>query len=108
MTIEKRTLGSAIFTGIDSNPYLRTLYARLLKGYGLSLFNLNQRSSTELFNVKEKTDILRFADILSKSNDPEKADVYKIWAQEIAILMHEMYPQDSLVNLYAGDVFSSV
>ena len=39
MTIEKRTLGSAIFTGIDSNPYLGTLYARLLKGYGLSLFN---------------------------------------------------------------------
>jgi hypothetical protein len=108
MTAEKRTLGSAIFTDIDSNPYLGKLYARLLKGYGLSLFNLKQRISTELFNAKEKTDILRFADILSKSNDPEKADAHKIWAQEIAILMHELYPQDSLVNLYAGDVFSSV
>jgi hypothetical protein len=108
MTAEKRTLGSAIFTDIDSNPYLGKLYARLLKGYGLSLFNLNQRSSTELFNAKEKTDILRFADILSKSNDPEKSDTHKIWAQEIAILMHQLYPQDSLVNLYAGDVFSSV
>lgn len=108
MTVEKRTLGSVIFAGIDSNPYLGKLYARLLKGYGLSLFNLNQRSSTELFNAKEKTDILRFADILAKSNDPEKADAHKIWAQEIAILMHELYPQDSLVNLYVGDVFSSV
>lgn len=108
MTVEKRTLGSAIFTDIDSNPYLGKLYARLLKGYGLSNFNLNQRSSTELFNAKEKTDILRFADILSKSNDPEKADAHKIWAQEIAILMHELYPHDSLINLYAGDVFSSV
>lgn len=108
MTIEKRTLGSAIFTDIDSNSYLGKLYARLLKGYGLSLFNLNRRSSMDLFNAKEKTDILRFADILSKSNDPEKADAHKIWAQEIAILMHELYPQDSLVNLYAGNVFSSV
>lgn len=80
MTVEKRTLGSVIFAGIDSNPYLGKLYARLLEGYGLSLFNLNQRSSTELFNAKEKTDILRFADILAKSNDPEKADAHKIWA----------------------------
>ncbi|MDY6384247.1 MAG: hypothetical protein SPL26_01790, partial [Bacteroidales bacterium] len=108
MTYEKRTLGSAIFADIDSNAYLGKLYARLLKGYGMHLFNMDQRQHAELYTVKEKADILRFADILSKSNDPEKADSHKIWAQEIVILMNELYPDDSLVKLYAGDVFSSL
>lgn len=108
MTNEKRTLGSAIFADIDSNAYLGKLYARLLKGYGMHVFNMDQRQHAELYTVKEKADILRFADILSKSNDPEKADSHKIWAQEIVILMNEIYPDDSLVKLYAGDVFSSL
>lgn len=108
MTNEKRTLGSAIFADIDSNAYLGKLYARLLKGYGMHVFNMDQRQHAELYTVKEKADILRFADILSKSNDPEKADSHKIWAQEIVILMNELYPDDSLVKLYAGDVFSSL
>lgn len=60
------------------------------------------------FQTKEKSDILRFSDILSKSNDPAKADSHKIWAQEIVILMNELYPDDPLVKLYAGNVFSSV
>ena len=42
MTYEKRTLGSAIFADIDSNAYLGKLYARLLKGYGMHLFNPNE------------------------------------------------------------------
>lgn len=108
MTIEKRTLGSAIFTGIDSNAYLGKLYARLLKGYGMHVFNIGQSQQAGLFTSKEKSDILRFADILSKSNDPAKADSHKIWAQEIVILMNELYPDDPLVKLYAGNVFSSV
>ena len=108
MTNEKRTLGSAIFADIDNNAYLGKLYSRLLKGYGIHVFNMDQRQHAELYTTKEKADILRFADILSKSNNPEKADSHKIWAQEIVILMNELYPDDSLVKLYAGDVFSSV
>lgn len=51
---------------------------------------------------------LRFADLLSKSNDPVKANAHKIWAQEIVILLNELYPEDTLIKLYAGDVFSSI
>lgn len=83
MTVEKRTLGSAIFTDIDSNAYLGKLYARLLKGYGMHVFNIGQSQQAGLFTSKEKSDILRFSDILSKSNDPAKADSHKIWAQKI-------------------------
>lgn len=105
MNTGKRTLGSAIFAEIENNDYLGKLYARLLQGYGMHAFNMDQG---ELFTNKEKADILRFADILSKSNDPEKSDGHKIWAQEIAILMNELYPDDALVKAYAGNVFSSV
>lgn len=108
MNTGKRTLGSAIFADIDSNAYLGKLYARLLKGYGMHVFNIGQSQQAWLFTSKEKADILRFADILSKSNDPSKADSHKIWAQEIVILMNELYPDDPLVKLYAGNVFSSV
>ena len=74
MNTGKRTLGSAIFTDIDSNAYLGKLYARLLKGYGMHVFNIGQSQQAGLFTSKEKSDILRFADILSKSNDPAKAE----------------------------------
>lgn len=30
-----------------------------------------------------------------------------MWAQELIILLNELHPQDSLVKLYAGSVFSS-
>jgi hypothetical protein len=108
MNTGKRTLGSAIFAEIENNDYLGKLYARLLKGYGMHAFSIDQDRQGALFTDKEKADILRFADILSKSNDLEKADSHKIWAQEIAILMNELYPDDALVKAYAGNVFSSV
>ncbi len=57
---------------------------------------------------RSKRDALRFADLLSKSNDPVKANAHKIWAQEIVILLNELYPEDTLIKLYAGDVFSSI
>lgn len=108
MNTGKRTLGSAIFAEIENNDYLGKLYARLLKGYGMHAFSIDQDRQGALFTDKEKADILRFADILSKSNDLEKADSHKIWAQEIAILMNALYPDDALVKAYAGYVFSSV
>ena len=30
-----------------------------------------------------------------------------MWTQELIILLNELHPQDSLVKLYAGSVFSS-
>ena len=108
MSNNKTKLGDAIFAHIENHAYLDELYTKLLKSYGLKLFALNQDKQISTFSAKEKMDILRFADLLSKSNDQKNSDRHKIWAQEIVILMSELYPEDLVVKIYAGNVFSSV
>ena len=107
MSGKKRTLGAAIFADIDSNEYLNKLYEKILYNYALHLLQLDQKKEPKEFSDKEMRDALRFADLLCKSNDPEKANNHKIWAQEIVILLNELYPDHTLIKLYAGDVFSS-
>ena len=107
MSENKIKLGKAIFANIENNKYLGELYVKLLKCYGKKLFALN-KGAMSAFTTKEKVDILRFADLLSKSNDPKYSDRHKIWAQEIVILMGELYANDSIVKVYAGNVFSSI
>lgn len=107
MSGEKRTLGAAIFADIENNEYLNKLHEKVLYNYALRLLQLKKKEPLP-FDQKEKRDALRFADLLSKSNDPEKANEHKIWAQEIVILLNELYPEDQLIKLYAGDVFSSI
>ena len=106
MSGEKRTLGAAIFADIENNEYLNKLHEKVLYNYALRLLQLKEEPLP--FDQKEKRDALRFADLLSKSNDLEKASEHKIWAQEIVILLNELYPDDPLIKLYAGDVFSSI
>ena len=106
MSENKLKLGDAIFASIERNAYLGELYVKLLKSYGMKIYNLNQNQQP--FTHKEKIDILRFADLLSKSNDPNNSYKHKIWAQEIVILMGELYEDDPAVRIYAGNVYSSV
>lgn len=107
MSGEKRTLGAAIFADIEDNEYLNKIHEKVLYNYALRLLQLTKKEPLP-FDQKERRDALRFADLLSKSNDPEKANAHKIWAQEIVILLNELYPEDTLIKLYAGDVFSSI
>ena len=94
-----------IYSILNGNKqFLIPVYQRY---YAIKLLQLNKREP-EPFSSKERRDALRFADLLSKSNDPEKVSAHKIWAQEIVILLNELYPEDSLIKLYAGDVFSSI
>lgn len=107
MSGEKRTLGAAIFADIEDNEYLNKIHEKVLYNYALRLLQLTKKEPLP-FDQKEKRDALRFTDLLSKSNDPEKANAHKIWAQEIVILLNELHPEDTLIKLYAGDVFSSI
>ena len=50
---------------------------------------------------------LRFADILSKSNDPVNSDRHKIMAQEIVALLKNIHPQNPAIDFYLGSVLSS-
>lgn len=99
---DKKTLGEAIFVDIESNAYLNELHENILFNYALKLFQI--QGGQKEYNLK---DALRFADLLSKSTHPTNSDSHKMWAQELVILLNELHPEDSLVKLYAGSVFSS-
>lgn len=101
---ENKTIGEAIFADIEDNEYLNELYEKILYNYALHLFQLEQCAKTKEF---ELIDALRFADLLSKSNHPERSTNHKMWAQEIVILLNELNVDNPLVKLYAGSVFSS-
>ena len=105
MSEEKKRLGDAIFVDIDSNEYLNEIHEKILLNYALRLFQLETKGKVKEFDL---LDALRFADLLSKSNHQEASVRHKMWAQEIIVLLNELYPDNSLVKLYAGSVFSSV
>jgi len=92
------TLGEAIFSGIDQNPYLNELYENILYNYSLYLFQIKRERKP--VNV---ADALRFADILSKSS----SDQHMTWSQEIVALLKETEQNDIAVDVYLNSVLSS-
>lgn len=104
MSEDKKRLGDAIFADIESNVYLNELYDKILFNYAIRLFQLEKQKAPKEF---ELTAALRFADLLSKSNHSTRSDTHKMWAQEIVILLNQLYGDNALVKLYAGSVFSS-
>jgi hypothetical protein len=96
-------LGAAIFSEIDQNPYLNELYDNILHNYSMNLFG----PRTDRNKAIDVEDALRFADILSKSNDPINADRHKIMAQEIVALLKNIYPEDPAIDFYLESVLSS-
>ncbi|MCD7805580.1 MAG: DEAD/DEAH box helicase [Oscillospiraceae bacterium] len=102
---ENRTIGDALFADIEDNTYLNAIYEKILYNYALKLFQLEGNKSPKEIDLM---DALRFADILSKSTHPEHSVNHKMWAQEIVILLNVLYPDNPVVKLYAGSVFSSV
>jgi hypothetical protein len=100
---ESINLGAAIFTNIDYDPYLNALYDNLLYNYSMKLFGLKRRERKPV-NIE---DALRFADLLSKSTNRNKADKHKIMAQEIVALLRTIEPEHPAVEFYLGSVLSS-
>ncbi|WP_207856971.1 DEAD/DEAH box helicase [Lucifera butyrica] len=98
-----RTLGDALFVDIDNNNYLNELYGNILYNYSLLLFN-NTKAKPKPINIIHA---IRFADILSKSINTENSEIHKIWAQEIAALLHTLYPDDSNVQYCIGSVLTN-
>ena len=97
-------LGSAIFSEIDANPYLHELYENILYNYSMRLF----APKKDEFKHVDIDDALRFADILSKSNDPINSDRHKIMAQEMVALLKNIHPEDPTIDFYLGSVLSSI
>lgn len=97
-------LGDVIYDDIENNDYLNELYKNILYNYAVVTLRITDIRQLRNINVE---DALRFADILSKSTHPQNADKHKIWAQEIITLLRALYPEDSLVDYYAGAVLAS-
>jgi len=95
-------LGDAIFADIDSNPYLNELYSDILYNYSMRLFDLKKERKPV-----DVEDALRFADILSKSTDPRKADKHKIWAQEIVALLMAIEPKHPAIAFYMDTILTN-
>lgn len=101
--LKTASLAEAIYRDIDENEYLNEIYETLLYNYSIGLFGLDRPQK----QVQIK-DALRFADLLSKSTYTPTADRDHQWGQEIATLLHLVYPQDEAVRYYLGSVLSAV
>src|SRR5574344_1342592 len=101
MSENKKRIGDVIYADIENNSYLNELYERILYNYGLKSFYFDLNRYAKTYDL---IDALRFADILSKSNHPERRDIQKMWAQEIIILLNQLEEESPLVKLYAGSV----
>lgn len=102
---QKTKLGDAIFGSIDDNDFLNVLYDNMLYNYAILKLHLEGYQQSRQVDVEAA---LRFADLLSKSTHPTKADDHKMWAQAIITLLLELYPDNEDVSYYAGSVLSSI
>lgn len=97
-------LGESIFKDIESNEYLQEIYNAILYNYSLNLFGISKKDPVD-FNL---VDALRFADLLSKSTDPTRSKLHKVWAQEIVALLNTLYSQNKSVKFIMGSVLTNV
>lgn len=103
MSENKINLGTAIFQDLHYNPYLNELYDNILYNYSTRMFGVRGNDPRHV----DIEDAMCFADILSKSTDPQNADKHKIMAQEIMALLHKIEPEHPAVNFYLGSVLLS-
>lgn len=104
MSDKQVTVGELVFAEIDSNEFLKQLYANLLYNYGLHRLGLVDRQPYDV----DLEAALRFADLLSKSIHPNNRDRHRVWAQEIALLCHILYPQDARTKAYVPAIFTTL
>ena len=106
------SVAKSIFLEIDGNLYLREIHESLLVIY--ARFRMKQMGffledvNVEVMDiVKAKDDALRFADLLSISYGVASSDRHKTLAQEIVLLLGEMYPEDEDVRVGLQTVFQN-
>ena len=98
-------LGEYIFRDLEKNPYLLTLYTNLLKKYASVQFKIYDEIKIEELNVN---DLLKFADLLSKSTNSTKEQFHKNIAQNIVILLNKLYPNNVNVKATFVSVLNNI
>lgn len=100
---KKDTFGEQFFNELDHDAYLQEIFENLLFNYSVKLFGL----PTYEMRAVNCNDAARFADLLSKSAGLPNSERHVMLAQEMIILLCEVYPNDPDVNLYAPSVLKS-
>ena len=98
-----RTLGYAIYSGIEKDEYLNEIYDALLHNYFLQVFGITDLESKD----PHLDDALRFADLLSKSVYTDNSEQHRSLAQEIATLLNTTVPDNDDVKFVLGSVLSN-
>lgn len=98
-------LGEYIYSDIEKNTYLISLYTNLIKKYAINIFKITDIEGELSINV---SDLLRFADILSKSTNDLKKQKHNNIAQNIVVLLKELYPENEEVKKIYVSVLSNI
>lgn len=98
-------LGEYIYSDIEKNTYLISLYTNLIKRYAIKVFSIVDMENEISINIK---DLLRFADILSKSTNDLKKQKHNNIAQNIVVLLKELFPENEEVNKIYISVLESI
>lgn len=99
----KKTVGEWIFNDIEENSYLKKIYNELIIQYTNKLQGYQYR-----LEERKVKNLLRFADILSKSDNELKSYFHKNLAQNIVCILEKLYPEDQYNKLYMGSVLSNI
>ena len=98
-------LGEYIYSDIEKNTYLISLYTNLIKKYAINIFKITDIEGEVSINV---SDLLRFADILSKSTNDLKKQKHNNIAQHIVVLLKELYPENEEVKKIYVSVLNNI
>lgn len=102
MPQQEKRLGEYLYEYLENDDYLHKLMSILSKQYGCWLFHLDWK-----LTGKQKHDLLRFADLLSKSINKKGDSRQKNSALKIVATLSKMYPNDPEVSLITNEVLTS-
>jgi replicative superfamily II helicase len=99
-------LGEYVYRDLEKNTYLLKLYTNLLKKYATKQLNINVKDDNSIeLNVN---DLLRFADLLSKSTNDNKRQIHNNIAQNIVILLKKLYNENDNITATFISVLNNI
>lgn len=104
MDVKNKTLGEKLLYKIEENSYLADLYKKLLLAYSYFLF----RKEQSFLRTKEYMDLLRFADLMSNSQNLEKSELHRNIAHKIIAMLTAIYPESHIMLLYKNRILSNL
>ncbi len=101
MSAFRITKGDIILAAAEQHAYFRSLYTKLLENYGARTFAV---SPVNLITQQEIKDLLRYADLFSKSNVTNKISFHRNLAQEIVIMLSFVFEDNEEAKLHISAV----